>query len=65
MSKISTDIFSASVKKRHNMPLQADERDRRVDNGGASRSVSLCQIGLRWLSQRRNPGFCPLYFQVV
>jgi hypothetical protein len=26
MLKISTDIFSASVKKRHNTPLQADER---------------------------------------
>ena len=26
MLKIPTDIFSASVKKRHNKPLQTDER---------------------------------------
>ena len=26
MLKIPTDIFSASVKKRHNTPLQADKR---------------------------------------
>ena len=26
MLKMSTDIYSASVKKRHNTPLQADER---------------------------------------
>jgi len=32
---------------------------RQVDNRGASRSVSLCQIGLRWLSERRNLGFLP------
>jgi DDE family transposase len=32
---------------------------RQVDNRGASRSVSLCQIGLRWLSERLNLGFLP------
>jgi energy-coupling factor transporter ATP-binding protein EcfA2 len=35
---------------------------RQVDNRGASRSVSLCQIGLRWLSERRNLGFLPPLF---
>jgi hypothetical protein len=35
---------------------------RQVDNRGASRSVSLCQIGLRWLSERRNLGFFPPLF---
>jgi hypothetical protein len=35
---------------------------RQVDNRGASRSVSLCQIGLRWLSERRNRGFLPPLF---
>jgi hypothetical protein len=35
---------------------------RQVDYRGASRSVSLCQIGLRWLSERRNLGFLPPLF---
>lgn len=35
---------------------------RQVDNRGAERSVSLCQIGLRWLTERRNQGFLPPLF---
>lgn len=35
---------------------------RQVDNRGAQRSVSLCQIGLRWLQERRNHGFLPPMF---
>jgi|SRR5581483_2450325 len=35
---------------------------RQVDNRGADRSVSLCQIGLRWLQERRNEGFLPPLF---
>ena len=35
---------------------------RQVDNRGASRSVSLCQIGLRWLSERKDLGFLPPLF---
>lgn len=35
---------------------------RQVDNRGAQRSVSLCQIGLRWLQERRNYGFLPPMF---
>jgi len=35
---------------------------RQVDNRGASRSVSLCQIGLRWLKERQNLGFLPPLF---
>jgi len=31
MLKISTDIFSASAKKRHNTPLQAEERRASID----------------------------------
>jgi len=32
---------------------------RQVDNRGIKRSVSLCQIGLRWLKERQNLGFLP------
>lgn len=35
---------------------------RQVDNRGAERSVSLCQIGLRWLSERKDLGFLPPLF---
>jgi hypothetical protein len=35
---------------------------RQVDNRGASRSVSLCRIGLRRLSERRDLGFLPPLF---
>jgi hypothetical protein len=35
---------------------------RQVDNRGAERSVSLCQIGLRWLRERQNLGFLPPIF---
>src|SRR5574341_25956 len=35
---------------------------RQVDKRGASRSVSLCQIGLRWLTERKEPGFLPPLF---
>jgi hypothetical protein len=35
---------------------------RQVDNRGASRSVRLCRIDLRWLSERRNLGFLPPLF---
>jgi hypothetical protein len=35
---------------------------RQVDNRGASRSVSICQIGLRWLSECQHLGFLnPLF----
>jgi hypothetical protein len=33
---------------------------RRVDNRGARRSVSLCQIGLRWLTELFHQGIAPL-----
>lgn len=39
-----------------------NEKWRQVDNRGAERSVSLCQIGLRWLSERKNHGFFPPLF---
>ncbi|MCA1605162.1 MAG: IS4 family transposase [Acidobacteria bacterium] len=32
---------------------------RQVDNRGATRSVSLCQIGLRWLREQMNRGLLP------
>lgn len=35
---------------------------RRVDNRGAKRSVSLCQIGLRWLKELQNEGRLPPLF---
>jgi hypothetical protein len=35
---------------------------RQVDNRGDKRSVSLCQIGLRWLRERQNLGFLPPLF---
>lgn len=35
---------------------------RQVDNRGAVRSVSLCQIGLRWLQERKHSGFLPPLF---
>ncbi len=35
---------------------------RQVDNRGAQRSVSLCQIGLRWLAEKRNEGLFPPLF---
>ena len=35
---------------------------RQVDNRGRARSVSLCQIGLRWLSECRNLGVLPPLF---
>ena len=35
---------------------------RQVDNRGAERSVSLCQIGLRWLKESLNEGFLPPLF---
>jgi hypothetical protein len=35
---------------------------RQVDNRGAKRSVSLCQIGLRWLKERETLGFLPPSF---
>ncbi len=35
---------------------------RQVDNRGQARSVSLCQMGLRWLTEERNAGrFPPLF----
>jgi hypothetical protein len=37
-------------------------RWRQVDNRGAERSVSLCQIGLRWLKERMNEGRLPPLF---
>lgn len=38
------------------------DRWRQVDNRGAQRSVSLCQIGLRWLDERRNENHWPPLF---
>jgi hypothetical protein len=38
------------------------EKWRQVDNRGAERSISLCQIGLRWLKERKNQGFLPPLF---
>jgi hypothetical protein len=35
---------------------------RQVDNRGAQRSVSLCQIGLRWVRDRLNQALAPLFF---
>jgi hypothetical protein len=35
---------------------------RQVDNRGAQRSVSLCQIGLRWLRDRLNQALAPPFF---
>ena len=35
---------------------------RQVDNRGAERSVSLCQIGLRWLREQMNRGLLPPRF---
>ena len=35
---------------------------RQVDNRGATRSVSLCQIGLRWLKEQMNQGLLPPLF---
>jgi len=35
---------------------------RQVDNRGAERSVSLCQIGSRWMKERQNLGFLPPLF---
>jgi len=43
MLRIPTDIFSASVKKRHNKPLQTDER--RVWFLGSLRSYSRAARG--------------------
>jgi hypothetical protein len=37
-------------------------RWRQVDNRGAERSVSLCQIGLRWLKDQMNEGRLPPLF---
>jgi hypothetical protein len=38
------------------------EQWRQVDNRGAERSVSLCQIGLRWLTEGLTQGFQPPLF---
>ena len=38
---------------------------RQVDNRGAERSASLCQIGLRWLKESLNEGFSPPLFTGV
>jgi hypothetical protein len=35
---------------------------RQVDNRGAQRSVSLCQIGLRWLREKLNQNLAPPFF---
>jgi hypothetical protein len=35
---------------------------RQVDNRGTQRSVSLCQIGLRWVRDRLNQALAPLFF---
>jgi hypothetical protein len=35
---------------------------RQVDNRGAHRSVSLCQIGLRWLRERLHQALAPIFF---
>ncbi len=37
---------------------------KQVDNKGAERSVSLCQIGLRWLRELLNDGLSPPLFTV-
>jgi hypothetical protein len=37
---------------------------KKVDNKGASRSVSLCQIGLRWLRELLNDGLSPPIFTI-
>ena len=37
---------------------------KQVDNKGAARSVSLCQIGLRWLRELLNDGLSPPLFTV-
>jgi len=37
---------------------------KKVDNRGARRSVSLCQIGLRWLRELLNDGLLPQMFTV-
>jgi hypothetical protein len=39
-----------------------NEKWRQVDNRGTERSLSLCQIGLRWLTERKNEGFLPPLF---
>lgn len=39
-----------------------NDKWRQVDNRGAERSVSLCQIGLRWLTECRNRGILPPLF---
>jgi len=39
-----------------------NEKWRQVDNRGAERSISLCQIGLRWLTERQHQGFLPPLF---
>lgn len=38
---------------------------RQVDNRGQERSVSLCQIGLRWLTELRNEGKLPPLFTLA
>ena len=38
---------------------------RQVDNRGQERSVSLCQIGLRWLTEERNAGRLPPLFTLT
>lgn len=38
---------------------------RQVDNRGQARSVSLCQIGLRWLTEERNAGRLPPLFTLT
>jgi hypothetical protein len=37
---------------------------KKVDNRGAKRSVSLCQIGLRWLRELQNNGLFPPIFSI-
>lgn len=39
-------------------------KGKEVDNRGASRSVSLCQIGLRWLRELLNDGLSPPIFTI-
>jgi hypothetical protein len=38
---------------------------RQVDNRGQARSVRLCQIGLRWLTEERNAGRLPPLFTLT
>ena len=38
---------------------------RQVDNRGKERSVSLCQIGLRWLREKMNEGKLPPTFTLL